>query len=850
MSLSCALWATSLHQWARRYLRRSQPTRCHPEKRARMRAFYAEGVDSMHIPWAVEGLPTLLHLSLFLFFGGLAIFLFDVDREVFGYVVWWIGLFCSVYGVITVLPLIRQDSPYNSPLSTAAWFLHAAMSLATVFILALVIVCFYFCSCSCFPFSSSRFYISRILERIFDYVSDLGEYYWHRISGGVEMAIEEAVSKRLSKIDVRILDWTITTLGDDDSLKKFFEAIPGFTNSKLMRHLEGNLPKKLLKKYMDVLDGFVDRTRSSNSIEDSEKRRRLDIATNAMSLIQFADWDAIPQGTSTRILFSLRERDDRWITLAARAFGLTEQDLRENFALGDDSVLLDILIHVTRRYLRFGRSTRSFDLEELSKFDIRNTLPGLQHDFCALWNEIVQEARKHEHYSTPHILRIISHHYIVLHEGTDAAPTAFVASNNWPNVIMIEPSSYPLCNLASHHPDSIAQTPVPNSGKVPLPTQPTSTTDGGNTTPQQAEQAKNVVEPPLPPNPTTTSGIAATSHDPDVTLLTNSVHPSSRPTGASLAAVVAPTPHVITSTDTKSHPPEGSEQRDTDIVVVPSAEPGTSQMLSTVTTPASARRLRLIPTPLPNTPSKSYVAGVTTVSNSLQFSPPSISSSIPASGSIGSATVPRLRARGLVNTRNMCFANAVLQLLINLPPSWDLFTELCDLKGRRRAGAFETGGGATPLVDATARFLKEFMVEDSPSTQQQSQPATDRISRAYGEKEDGEVVDSFEPMYMYDAMKEKRQLKSLLVRLRAHVATSRYFWLNPYRTANSRMRKSFFVYTLTRLMKNCPRYLLPLVVACLPVLHLKEMSVRYLSQARVSWKVKAPWCVDYSISLN
>ena len=60
MSLSRALWATSLQQWARRYLDRSQPPRCSPEKRARMRALFAS-VDKMHIPRAVEGLPALLH---------------------------------------------------------------------------------------------------------------------------------------------------------------------------------------------------------------------------------------------------------------------------------------------------------------------------------------------------------------------------------------------------------------------------------------------------------------------------------------------------------------------------------------------------------------------------------------------------------------------------------------------------------------------------------------------------------------------------------------------------------------------------------------------------------------------
>ncbi|KAF8494144.1 hypothetical protein F5888DRAFT_1588427, partial [Russula emetica] len=115
MGLSCALWATSLQQWARRYLRRVQPGRYNPEKRAQMRAFFAGGVDKVHIPWAVEGLPTLLHLSLFLFFGGLGIFLFNINRDVFRYVVWWIGVFSLVYGIITLLPIVWHDSTYYSP---------------------------------------------------------------------------------------------------------------------------------------------------------------------------------------------------------------------------------------------------------------------------------------------------------------------------------------------------------------------------------------------------------------------------------------------------------------------------------------------------------------------------------------------------------------------------------------------------------------------------------------------------------------------------------------------------------------------------------------------------------------
>jgi ubiquitin carboxyl-terminal hydrolase 10 len=116
-----------------------------------------------------------------------------------------------------------------------------------------------------------------------------------------------------------------------------------------------------------------------------------------------------------------------------------------------------------------------------------------------------------------------------------------------------------------------------------------------------------------------------------------------------------------------------------------------------------------------------------------------------------------------------------LQLLVNLPPFWNLFRELDDLKVQRGAGISETGGGATPLVDATVRFLEECIVEeDSPSTRQQSRPATGGTSRAEEGKKDDDVVDSFEPTYMYDAMKEKRQLKPLLVRSCDHVAVSCY----------------------------------------------------------------------------
>jgi ubiquitin carboxyl-terminal hydrolase 10 len=118
----------------------------------------------------------------------------------------------------------------------------------------------------------------------------------------------------------------------------------------------------------------------------------------------------------------------------------------------------------------------------------------------------------------------------------------------------------------------------------------------------------------------------------------------------------------------------------------------------------------------------------------------------------------------------MCFANAVLQILVHSPPLWNLFRQLGDLRGT--VGP-ETGGGATPLVDATVRFFEEFMFrekESPPPTQVTQdlvrQAAKGKPRKDEVEKKDNEIVDSLEPTYLYEAMKEKRRLKHLLVRSR------------------------------------------------------------------------------------
>lgn len=45
-----------------------------------------------------------------------------------------------------------------------------------------------------------------------------------------------------SKIDGRIVEWTINGLSEDDSIEEFTEAIPGFYRSSVVKGLRRTLP--------------------------------------------------------------------------------------------------------------------------------------------------------------------------------------------------------------------------------------------------------------------------------------------------------------------------------------------------------------------------------------------------------------------------------------------------------------------------------------------------------------------------------------------------------------------------------------------------------------------------------
>jgi hypothetical protein len=743
-----------------------------------MHAFFAEGADKMHISWAVEVLPTMLHVSVFLFFGGLVVFLINLDHQVFSSVVWWIGLFTILYGSITLMPIVRHDSPYCAPLSRFAWFLYASTRHVYIKVQASELIR-----------SANKDSKKRFLT--------LKERYRSWMSEGVQKAAEEMMLERSSKIDIRIFDWTISALGDDKSLEEFFEAIPGFFNPEPMKNIERDFPETLLKTFWAALNEFMGRTSSSNSVAKSDKSRRVTICRDILNIIPcpspisydnlhphldrspLPTWSlqamtrwfthtsrSVSDAARTRaieLLPSVQKRDEYWIAIASDAYGLSRLNLQDMVSLGGNNVLLSILINISRRTIQ--HDFREWEvLKGLTRFDILNTLPLLQHDFCALWNDIVQEARNQGSFKTPcDILHGLRHLYLSLHQGTDAAPTAFSASTDDLNHVLFLSWSYPFCNIAGHRPRSTFIIPPPTvpfltqPGDSPYPS-PHQSTLGGSPAISPSGQT-SIAGPPWP-----------------------SIHSSPLPIDASPPSDVAAAMQNILSTATFSHSPEGNQQQG----IATSNNEGMSS-----TRPTPARVPASVP-PVPKTSSTSWDVFPASTSNFTSRTPyvvdfpvpvPHLSSQVPPpqganlitllSGTAPSHladnnTTRRLRALGIVNSGNKCFANAVLQLLAHCPPFWDLFKDRGRLIGQQGLGEghWQETGGATPLVDATIKFLDEFVYKETPSVMQQPQQKAGKGKSKEDEEEkmEPDTVDSLELTYIHDMMKEKGQLNSLLVR--------------------------------------------------------------------------------------
>ncbi|KAJ7032282.1 hypothetical protein C8F04DRAFT_1107830 [Mycena alexandri] len=242
LSLSCALIATLLEQWARDFIHRAD-TRSAPLICARIYSYLYYGMKRFNMHAVVDAIPLLLHASLLFFLAGLIAFLIPVNFAMTIISVAILCLVAMVYSVLTFLPLGFLDCPYHTPLSGTIW---------------------------------------RLLERL--------KHMWHHsdpsdlTKNGTMFEAMARAARRDSTArqarDYRALVWTVKSLADNFELEPFVAALadalwdrtemrPNYADHlrRLTNHPELQLRSRIDNLYESCYDGIT-------STEASQRRRR------------------------------------------------------------------------------------------------------------------------------------------------------------------------------------------------------------------------------------------------------------------------------------------------------------------------------------------------------------------------------------------------------------------------------------------------------------------------------------------------------------------------------------------------------------------------------------------------
>jgi hypothetical protein len=456
----------------------------------------------------------MLHISLFLFFAGLSVFLFGVHRTIFKTVSTLIGLCVISYACLTLLPITHKDSLFSTPLSPSFSFYLTGIRY---FFIRL------FFQLQNFP------HIHHLIRMLLP-SRQPGEVHPGIFFSSMIKTAEEYAFKLDPDIDHGSLSWTFESLDEDADYEEFFEGLPRLCDSDTGKELE--LKEKFIEpnkeKLSNALIRLMDRTLLSDMIDTLVRDRRMIIFTKAIeskstSLLDpslvlrrvlFEDWHGLleciefglfmrnwantsdddritsfyVQCVATLTISIIRNRDKRWIQLAT-VYG---QTLSRSLHHTEDhhSILLANAIYVIRMSVQTypgSEVTDRNDILDVSRktlgavctLDIRHALPELQHEFCDLWNKLVTTAqtdRLHHHRSVSvKTLRNIRQLYIALH-GTHR--TVFHTTEDWEEVLN-NPSFYPECTENGHRPPlpfpdllfDVPRTPSDSSTPSEMPTQ-------------------------------------------------------------------------------------------------------------------------------------------------------------------------------------------------------------------------------------------------------------------------------------------------------------------------------------------------------------------------------------------
>jgi Family of unknown function (DUF6535) len=221
LSLSAALLATLVQRWAQDHMQIFHRYK-HPLKVSRIRQYLYEGIERWRMVAIAEAIPTLHHVSLFLFFAGLAIFLSNANGAVAIPTIFFITLLLAWYLIATILPVMKPQFPLRSPVSALLWFMIQSIS--------------------------PRLHRDRVDGEMKPVSKNMGD-------GLMELALE-GKPVRIDR-DRRAIAWLAGDLTGDSETESFVSIIPGSFNPEWGVHVWGRRENEIVGIFNQSLPGLA-----------------------------------------------------------------------------------------------------------------------------------------------------------------------------------------------------------------------------------------------------------------------------------------------------------------------------------------------------------------------------------------------------------------------------------------------------------------------------------------------------------------------------------------------------------------------------------------------------------------
>ncbi|KAH7103549.1 hypothetical protein BKA62DRAFT_45280 [Auriculariales sp. MPI-PUGE-AT-0066] len=116
ISLIVALFASLSKQWLQEYTSTMRASSASHQSWTFRHAFFSRGLDRWHVDAIVGGLPVALHAALFIFFAGLVLFFWGLNRSMAILVLVFTVLPLLLYAGTTVAPFMFPDCPTRTSL--------------------------------------------------------------------------------------------------------------------------------------------------------------------------------------------------------------------------------------------------------------------------------------------------------------------------------------------------------------------------------------------------------------------------------------------------------------------------------------------------------------------------------------------------------------------------------------------------------------------------------------------------------------------------------------------------------------------------------------------------------------